>query len=163
MNKKKEALQPPPPLCRVRVRIPSGVIIKKVHQCSLCSSNYAEGGYSSNYCRGFIYETPYQPDLERLSGELENSLSPFTFFPLFFWFHYVFHKMVYVLACVCVFLWRASNRFTIKTHFIHLCTFIYTDHVLTSQFCFTCCAADTNVSLNRGIRAQYDTWLQSYN
>lgn len=162
--KKKKLSNCHPIFCRVRVKIPRGVIIKKVHQCSLCSSNYAEGGYSSNYCRGFIYEKPYQPDLVELSGELENFLSPMSPpNPPFFFLTPLRVSQNGARASVCmrgwgggqgwllfVFffppLWWASNRFAIKTHFIHLCTFIYTDHVLTSQFCFTCHTADTNMS-----------------
>lgn len=64
---------PPFPLCSTCARIPSGIIIKKVHQCSLCSSNYAKGGYSSNYGREFIYEKKkkmyrLQLDLVQLPG-----------------------------------------------------------------------------------------------
>lgn len=54
--------------------------------------------------------------------------------------------MPFSLSYVFVKGFRASSRLIIKTHFIHLCIFIYKDRVLTSTFCLTSLFTDTNLS-----------------
>lgn len=136
IKNKKTTLQPPVPLCRVHLCIPSGVMIKKkfinvlfTHQIMQKEAPpviIEEDSFMKNHTSQIEWGYP---------GSWRVFSPPFIFFPPFLLNSVMRSQNGGACVCVC-FLWWASNRFAIKTHFIHLCTFIYTDHVLTSQFCF---------------------------